>query len=330
MIQAVDFERFDEEDLVRLRIPMAPPLRWVNSYLLRGPEGVAIVDPGPRSEASEAVWEAAWDTLGVSPDEVVSIVLTHHHPDHYGLAGYLQSLTGAEVYMSERAYEETGRMWGAGSTMNEALPSLYRRHGMPEEWSGQLPAHLRSFFAQVTPPPSVRFLKEGDHLVMGGRRWMAIETGGHAPGHLSLYEEERRLILCGDAVLPQISPNVSLLPGSDPQPLQTFMASLAKLRAVEVAKAFPGHRNPFPHFAERCAALIAHHEERLAMIEALLARGEMSGFEVCAALFGTDLGIHQMRFAMSEALAHLVELVRRGRAVEEAADLAGTVVYRLA
>lgn len=311
-----DIQIYQDEELVQVPISMAPPLRWVNSYILRGEEGVTIVDPGPRTDTTEAEWRTVWNRLGISPRDIVSIMVTHHHPDHYGLAGYMQAVTGADVYMSRRAYEETVRMWGEGSVMNEALCKLYREHGMPPEWYEQLPAHLESFLPQVTPGPVVTPIGEGDTVIMGGRSWVAIESAGHAPGHLSFYDPERHLMLCGDAVLPQISPNVSLLPGSDPQPLQSFMGSLTRLGDYKVVRAFPGHRNPFSHFADRTRMLLSHHEERLSKIESLLADCKQSGYEVCASLFGTELGIHQLRFAMSETLAHLAELVRRGRAIE--------------
>ncbi|MNP27637.1 Metallo-beta-lactamase superfamily protein [compost metagenome] len=173
--------------------------------------------------------------------------------------------------------------------------------------------HLESFIAQVTPEPKVSYLTEESRVKMGGGVWTPIESGGHAPGHLSFYHAEQKIMICGDAVLPQISPNVSLLPGSDPQPLHTFMLSLEKLGKYDVEIAFPGHRKPFTYFRERTELLIKHHEERLERIAEMLAKKPRTGYEVCELLFGNELGIHQMRFAMSEALAHLLELIRIGR-----------------
>ncbi|MGG6311795.1 MBL fold metallo-hydrolase [Paenibacillus macerans] len=322
-----EIQLWEKELIARVPISMAPPLRRVNSYVLRGEEGITIVDPGPRTKETEAEWQAAWRELGISPREIAQIVLTHHHPDHYGLAGYLQSLTGAPVLMSSRAFAETKLMWGEDGRMNEALPGLFRQHGMPESWCARLPDHLNGFVGQVTPSPEVTFIGEGESVTMGGRAWEPIETAGHAPGHLSFYDAERKLMLCGDAVLPQISPNVSFLPGSDPQPLQSFLISLVKLSGYEVELAYPGHRNPFGYFGERVRMLLQHHEERLSRIEELLRERPQCGFDVCASLFGTELGIHQMRFAMSETLAHLVELVRRGRAYEQECGDRGTVLY---
>lgn len=308
-------EVWGQERMIKIRIPMAPPLRWVNSYLLQGTEGLTLVDPGPHTDESIQQWAAVWEDLRFSPKDISAIVVTHHHPDHYGLAGHMQSISGAPVYMSKRAVEEAARMWGADSNMNDQMTALFTRHGLPPHWIQQLPEHLDSFLAQVTPTPKVTYVSEGDVLRMGGRNWEIVETAGHASGHLSFYDRDLKVVLCGDAVLPQISPNISLVPGGDEAPLQAFMDSLIKLGKLEVNIAFPGHRYPFQHFQERLNALYSHHIERLAQIEEMIHNDPHSCFEVCAKLFGTDLGIHQMRFAMSEALAHLVELVRQNRAV---------------
>ncbi|OZB91177.1 MBL fold metallo-hydrolase [Paenibacillus sp. XY044] len=306
---------------------MAYPLRWVNSYLLQGPSGYTVIDPGPRTAENEASWNKVMGELGISFGNIESVVLTHHHPDHLGLAGWFQEKAGCFVRMSARAEEEMQRMWGEASTMNDELPRLFRQHGMPEAWTSQLPAHLESFFPQVAPLPETVLLTEGEALEMGGRRWMPIETWGHAPGHISLLHEESGVILCGDAVLPQISPNVSLLPGSDPEPLHSFLSGLRKLQDFRISRAFPGHRNPFEHVEARLAALLQHHEERLARVLELIQAGTATGFELCAALFGTQLGIHQMRFAMCETLAHTQELERRGQVKKVPGD-DGVIRYR--
>ena len=140
---------------------------------------------------------------------------------------------------------------------------------------------------QVTPQPEISFISEDLPFRMGSRIWVPVQTAGHAPGHLSFFHADSGVLLCGDAVLPQISPNVSLLPGSDAEPLALFLAGLRRLRELHVRTAYPGHRHPFTHFRERIDTLLLHHEERLATIAGMLsAAGRLTAFEVCTALFG--------------------------------------------
>jgi glyoxylase-like metal-dependent hydrolase (beta-lactamase superfamily II) len=337
-----------DKNILQVSVPMDSPLRQVNSYILSDEDGrVTIIDPGPRSPDTENCWLGILQELNLSWMDVRDIVVTHHHPDHYGLAGWLQSQSGCKVWMTERAHTEALLMWGDGfgdvagndagndkdngndkyngndngKDINDFLPVYFSRHGMTDEWSNGIKAHLESFNSQVEPQPVVSYLNVAEPFKMGRREWQLIVTGGHAPGHVSLYHADSGLMICGDAVLPQISPNVSLLPGSDPQPLQTFLQGLRELGNYPVSMAFPGHRESFAGFTHRVNSLLAHHEERLDTAAALLTSGPLSGFAVCEVLFSSRVtSVHQMRFAMSETLAHLAELVRRERAVMLEAD----------
>ncbi|MGF7047149.1 glyoxylase-like metal-dependent hydrolase (beta-lactamase superfamily II) [Paenibacillus sp. DS2015] len=312
----------------QVKVSMSYPLRWVNSYVLQSSiGGVAIIDPGPRSSLTEKEWEKALEYLGYTLQDVTEVFVTHHHPDHYGLAGWLQLQSDCLVYMSQRAFDESLMMWGNDSDINAELPLWLRKHGLPNEWAGQIEQHLLDFLPQVSPRPEITIVEDGTHLELGGLSWLVIETGGHAPGHLSLYNRDFGMMMCGDAVLPQISPNVSLIPGSDPEPLNTFLNSLLKLNNVEVKHAFPGHRNPFTTFHKRIEQLLTHHEQRLLEIEKLLTESPQSGYEICVALFGNRLSLHQMRFAMCEALAHLQELVRQGKAQSSASALGDGIIF---
>lgn len=303
-----------DHGIIQVKISMSYPLRWVNSYVLPSSTGVAIIDPGPRNSITEEEWKKALEHLGYTIEDVNQIFVTHHHPDHFGLAGWFQSQGDCKVYMSQRAYAESLHMWGSNSNMNSELTSWLRQHGTPVTLAAQIEVHLLEFLPQVSPIPEITIVDGGSYITLGGRSWLAIESGGHAPGHLSLYDQDLGIMMCGDAILPQISPNISLIPGSDPEPLYTFMNSLQHLRDYEVNNAFPGHRNPFSTYHQRIVELLHHHEERLMKIEQLLLHSPQSGYEICCTLFGNSLSTHQMRFAICEGLAHLQELVRRSKA----------------
>lgn len=309
-----------EHEIIQVKIAMSYPLRWVNSYLVGGSSGWSIVDPGPRSADNEQAWQQVLETLDIPLSAIRSIVLTHHHPDHYGLSGWFQQQGGMPVWISERALAEANRSWSPGNTAAFDLVHLFVSHGMPEEITSQLPAHLDSFVPQVVPRPEVTLIQPGQSLEIGDRLWKTIETSGHAAGHISFYQPEQRLMLCGDAVLPQISPNISLVPGSDPSPLESYLIGLRQLGRYEVDLAYPGHRRPFTHFRDRTEKLLLHHEERLQAMEDRIRDQPRTGYEVCSSLFNNELTLHQLRFAMSETLAHLVELERLGRAVRQERD----------
>lgn len=312
-----EWERFTEEGIVQVKITMAFPLRWVNSYVVCEDEGITIVDPGPHTSAAVDNWEQVLRELNCSVHDITRIFITHHHPDHYGLAGWLQERSGAPVLMSTRSLQEACCMWEEASETEERLVRFFHQHGLPRELSEPLREHLRGAYREVLPRPTVTCVNEGECLRMGGRLWELIMTGGHAPGHLSLYQRDSSIMLCGDAVLPQISPNVSLLPGSDAHPLAAYMDGLRKLGQYEVRQAFPGHRHPFAYFQDRTVQLLAHHEARLEQFKQLLDDQPRTAFELCVTMFGDKLTVHQLRFALSETLAHLDELLVRGQAIEQ-------------
>jgi glyoxylase-like metal-dependent hydrolase (beta-lactamase superfamily II) len=131
--------------------------------------------------------------------------------------------------------------------------------------------------------------------------------------HLVFYCAEDRLLICGDAVLIKITPNVSLWPHGQPDPLADFLRSLDTLSALDVGLALPGHGPLIHAFEQRLDELRAHHHQRLEVVESAVEAGA-TAFAICARVFPTTvLSPHQLRFAMAETLAHLEYLVGVGR-----------------
>ncbi|GGG20714.1 MBL fold metallo-hydrolase [Paenibacillus abyssi] len=307
-----------DDGWIQVKVPLPFSLKWVNSYLLPEDDGYTLIDPGLHTAQAVESWKHIFSRYGIRYSDIKQIVLTHHHPDHYGLAGWFQEQTGAPVYMSQLSYNYTQRLWGAHRDFGDALAGIYAQHGMPDALLEQIEPHFESFVQMVSPQPSIRPLELSGIFRLGKLDWQIIHTPGHANGHLCFYHGASRRIICGDTVLPDITPNVSIMPDEDEDPLQTFMNSLEALAKYEVSMAFPGHRNPFPDFAGRIGALLAHHDRRLQLMLDWLER-PVTAFEVCELQFGERIkgNIHNLRFAMSETLAHLQHLVKRGQAREE-------------
>jgi glyoxylase-like metal-dependent hydrolase (beta-lactamase superfamily II) len=284
-----------------------------------------LIDPGLRTEEALQVWDDTMKQLRIDFADIQQIVLTHHHPDHYGLAGWFQEHTGAPVWLSAEGQMQVRRLWGEGQPLTEELHALFVRHGMSGEHEAAIVPHMNRFVEQVAPQPVIQTIKAGEPFQLGDRRCLAIHTPGHALGHICFYDEERREMFCGDHVLPQISPNISYLPGVDPNPLASFLGSLEEISRYEVQRAYPGHRDPFSTFTKRIEELVVHHQERLRLIRHKLAILPMSAYTLCMDLFGMQLTIHQLRFAMAETLAHLIWLKKAGQVVEIERD--GIIVF---
>lgn len=305
-----------ENGWLQVKVPLPYSLKWVNAYLLPGDgdDDWSLIDPGLHTEEAANVWHAVMQGRGLSWDRIARIVLTHHHPDHYGLAGWFQERTGAPVWMSRTAHESARRMWGEDS-VTDALLASFLAHGLPASLADAMKEHLLGFVARVSPQPaSVSYLRPDSTFRMAGVQWELIGGEGHAPGHLSFYDPDGGRLLCGDQVLPDISPNIGWLPGGDPDPLGSFLDSLRAMRRLEVTCAYPGHRQPFRRFRERVDELAEHHERRLDRIAELIQERPSASFDVCERLFGERLrgNVHNLRFALSETIAHLFLLERRG------------------
>lgn len=313
--------------IIRVKVPLPFSLKWVNSYLIADAKGFTLIDPGLHTPEALEAWELALKTHRLGCGDIHTVLLTHQHPDHYGLAGWFQQRTGAPVLISRQAYGYASRMWGQDRSFAAELTGLYARHGMPASELAGIEAHNESFLAKVSPQPDVTFIEAGETLQIGEREWVAIDAPGHARGQLCLYAQEPRWMFCGDQVLADITPNIGIVPGEGDDPLQEFMDSLVQLRGYEVELALPGHRDPLTRFAERIDELLSHHERRLDKMTGLLKETPCTGYEMCGRLFGPRIAgdIHNLRFAMSETLAHLFHLEKRGLAAS--ADAGGVVVF---
>lgn len=311
-----------QEGWLQVKVPVPFSLKWVNSYLIPEQQGYTLIDPGLRTDEAINVWDAVLLRHGLHWKDITRIVLTHQHPDHYGLAGYVQERSGAPVFMTRGAHAYAISLWGEGSVFSQQLQSLYAEHGMPAALRAAIAENLETFVNMVSPQPEVTYFEAGSHMMLGGLSWLLIDAPGHANGQLCFYQKERQWMICGDQVLPDISPNVSFVPGEEGNPLKAFLNSLHELGQYGVKLAFPGHRDPFTDFQGRIAELRQHHEQRLDKMAAMLAEEPRSAYDVCEALFGSRLNgnAHQWRFAMSETLAHLVYLERNARITSVSVD----------
>lgn len=295
-------------DIYRLRIPIPVPLRSVNAYILQGPQGSTIIDTGFHTPEAEALWREA--LKGIGPVE--QIVVTHYHPDHYGMAGWLQEVTAAPVYMLAGEAQAAQLVWGTAGTA-AAISAFFETHGLPPSTAEAIRQNQLAAQALVLPQPAkIYHWHPGEEVILGGQRYVALATQGHTDHQLCLFGLDNRLFFSADQVLPKITPNISIWQANHQNPLAQFFASLDRLAKLQPARVLPGHGNPFGDLAGRIAEIKAHHEERLAEVRRL-AQGQ-SAWAVAQSLFAGRLDdVNQQRFGLAEALSHLEYLVAAGQ-----------------
>ncbi|MHB8155864.1 MAG: MBL fold metallo-hydrolase [Desulfocucumaceae bacterium] len=308
-----------------VRLPLPFKLDHVNCYLLKGKNGWKIIDTGLNYPLSTSVWEKSFNELGLKFGDIEGIFITHYHPDHYGASGWLQELTGAPVYIHSIDYNFVDQMWKKGRINVPVIGELFKENGMPPNLLAEVLDNLTGIFNFIHPHPSLSQLSGGEMVELGGRIFEVIHTPGHSDGHISFFCEEEGILFSGDHLLPRISSNISLWPTSNPNPLGLFLDSLKKIKTLPVRVVIPAHGEPFGDSVGRVDELLEHHQGRLALVFDLVGAGS-NAYNICTSLFGTDLSLHEFRFALTETLAHLAFL--EDKSLVFSRQEGGIVIYR--
>jgi glyoxylase-like metal-dependent hydrolase (beta-lactamase superfamily II) len=299
-----------------LRMPLPISLDHINLWLLEEPGGYALVDTGMATAETRALWEQLATTV-LRDRPLTRILLTHLHPDHSGLAAWLQRRFGVPLWTSAATVAQLRLL--LGETSPQALAerlAFFAGHGV-EPVADMAPAlGSRGYLESVDGVPTAQRLLVDDEVTdFGAREWRWLETGGHAQGHLCLYAAQPRpVLIVGDQVLPTISPNVGLTPlTSDPNPLATYLASLDRLSALDPATlVLPSHGRPFVGVAARAGEIRQHHQRHFAkLFEAC--RTPLTAFQCLPILYRRPQRGFHLFLAMGEALAHLEFLAASGQ-----------------
>lgn len=295
---------------VTLELPWA--LDHVHCYAIEDPEGWTIIDCGLGSPETEQGWRSALAQLG-NP-KVRRVVISHFHADHIGASAPLVELTGAEeVVQGTDDLASAERSFGRWQSDFESGAYL-RGCGMPEDI---IAAWLASSFLNetrlVTPTTLV---DEGDRVEIAGVSYEVLVLRGHADGHIVLHDARTGVLFGGDVLLQRITPNVGAWEDSRPDVLGDYLETLRRIEQLAPRVIYPGHRDVIENAAERAAETRGHHDARLEKTRAVLRSGAETPYEISMGLWPRDLGMHERRFALAEALAHVIRLAVDGRAFE--------------
>ncbi len=299
---------------VRMRLPMQ--LNHINLWLLEDGDGWTVVDTGIRDELTAGAWKQLF-AGPMAGRPVQRVIVTHLHPDHVGLAGWLVRRFGIELWMTRTDYLMC-RMLVAdtGEEAPEEGIRFYRAAGFPPDALEAYKTRFGGFGRGVYRlPNSYRRIREGERIIIGEHGWDVVVGSGHAPEHACLWCREANLFISGDQILPRISSNVSLFP-TEPEanPLQDWLDSCAKLKALLPADVLvlPAHNEPFRGAALRLQELIDDHEAGLEKLLALCAEPKRA-VDCFPALFRSRITLGNYLMATGESLAHLNCLRARGK-----------------
>ncbi len=324
--------------ILRSQLPISlPGLGHVNCYFLEDDRGVTVIDPGMPGPAS---WRALVHRLkqaGYRPRHVHTVVVTHSHPDHFGGAGRLRDVYGAEVIThrsfrtwfdpaEDEASTEPADATSSAGPWNHELPwrnGATFRPPMPRRVNiGLYRMALKRFMR--TPAPTRR-VDDAEVVTLGRRPWVSLHTPGHTSDHLCLFDPVAGIVISGDHVLPTITPHISgLTAGADP--LSEFFASLDKVAALDgVQLVLPAHGHPFHDLAGRARDIGSHHQERLGRLRTIAEElGDASVEAYSHELFKPR---SWGQLAESETYAHLEHLRTTGEM--EIRHHAGALHYHL-
>jgi len=305
--------------LYRIKVPLpGSPLQATNSYVIRGAERSLIIDTGWNREDCRAVLVSGLEECGVDLRQA-DFFITHMHADHSGLVSTL-AREGARIYFG----------WADAEIMKSTAPGHWeeqiefaRKCGFPgDELEKAIGGHPGRRYSPRTSL-NLSVAKEGDTISIGDYLFQCIETPGHTQGHICLYEPSKKIFLCGDHILIDITPNITLN-SEERNPLKEYLMSLDKVYDLDVELVLPGHRNIFRDHKNRIRELKQHHQTRLEEVMSILRKGKQNVFQVASQMTwditykSWDLfPPSQKWFAFGEAMAHLKYLEEEGKVARE-------------
>lgn len=312
--------------IIPLPLPFPSP-RSVNAYVLESDVGLILIDCG-------ADWSPGWQTLMegfatllLEPADVTSLVVTHLHPDHVGMAPRVTEELSCQLVMHASAATRYER-YNDTPGLIERTRHLALRHGVPPELVEAI-ADLGprpDFMPLLKPPDSV--VEDGERIVFDSERDLTVlHTPGHEASHICLTDSLTGILFSGDHVLPRITPVIMFDEESD-DPLGDYLQSLQRLVDRQIGLTYPAHGTLIERGTQRATQIILHHERRLSGMEEIVGRGPATGWRVMEEAYRPHLTPMEQRLALRETLSHL-EYLRRRRQVSVFEE-DGVVYYRSA
>ena len=318
----------------------------VSAYLLHDDAGDVLVDCGISAPGEQPIRDTAVETPvpGVGPDpcgalvqglaaagssleRIATLVVTHAHIDHFGLAGEVVRRSGGELLMHRDSRLDTDKYADPDEAVDRRMLML-ADHGL---YGNVLTEASEGLYDWMPVMPSIgipdRLVSGGEKFAVGDRTWEVVHTPGHSPAHICLWSAADRVLCSGDHLLQIVSPPVTFERGFETDPMGSYLASLDKVATLEPELVLPGHGTPFRDGARRANLIARSKHRRLDRVRAMVTARPQTATEITDTLFHGELTGSQQHFAMAEVLADLAFHDVRGHLARvRRAD--GTYVWR--
>jgi len=287
-------------------------LEHIHVFALIHDGKVTLFDTGMNIPATYSSLEKSLNALDRSITDIDSIFITHFHGDHCGIAGRIKELSGAVIHMSETG-EQILHNNGQEEVLARKIETFYTEQGLPKNEVALLIELFRQFRKATIPFEIDELLDFNKTYRVGDAEFTALSTPGHTRDHVCYYFGASGILLAGDHVLPDITPNLGpdlFMPTF--RPLKSFITSLSAIEDLAVAGVFPAHGAPYTDLKGRIAEIKDHHVERKNLIYDSVQKGKKTAFQISQDIFGTDLDQFDRFLALNETYVHLIELLHEG------------------
>lgn len=310
--------------LIPVPLPFESP-PWVNCYAVESNGGIALIDCGADWETGRHALATGLAAVGLTGAAIHTLVVSHLHPDHVGMASRMVAEHGCRFIMHRRAATLVDRYNDTPGFIRRNR-ELSARHGVPASAADALAeAGPRPDFMPLIDPPDV-VVDDGDRLDLGsGRALEVLHTPGHDPSHICLRDSHGGVVFSGDHVLPRITPVIMFDEDFD-DVLGDYLSSLRRLQDLRIGLTYPAHGTIIEHGGERAGQIILHHQRRLRQMQDRAQHAPLTAWELMGAVFRPHLTPIQQRLALRETVSHLEHLRLRGRLAGEDRD--GVLWYR--